>query len=227
MQTGNSIQDYFKKRSSAISELLKKPPGRFSAEDYHRLRVEIKKVRAVMTMPCDGVKKEKLKKLLKPARKLFKQAGKVRTVQLETSILKKYDPRHKLKLFLHQRQLQELKLKKEFSRVHHRKKDGLKKSLEIFLCKTKKIKKEDALAFLDREKKEITGIARYKKLEPAHVHELRKRIKKLYYNIKSLGMNKKGLGIKNGNRLLDVIGKWHDCELMSAHLAKDIKEKIF
>ncbi len=85
---------YFKKIEKKISALLKKNVNQFDKEDYHRLRVEIKKLNALLESVkfySNGFKEKKYTKVLK---RPFKQAGKIRELQLAQAALKQYSEYH-------------------------------------------------------------------------------------------------------------------------------------
>ena len=118
MKTKKKLKKYFKSHTSEIDALLKKPDKDFSKEDFHRLRVEIKKIRALTAMLKPAAKKFKQKKALKPLKKIFQQAGKVREIQLEEALLHQRDPKHRLKTYTRNLRAQELKEKKKFAAIH-------------------------------------------------------------------------------------------------------------
>ena len=89
MKTSKSGSGYLKKIRKNIIALLKKSPEKFEDEDYHKLRVEIKKLKAIAGFIEFSNKKFSKKKHLKPFIKVYKQAGKIRELQLEESFLKK------------------------------------------------------------------------------------------------------------------------------------------
>ena len=44
------LEKYYSKRIAAIDGILQKPPGKFTENDFHDLRVEIKKLRALIDL---------------------------------------------------------------------------------------------------------------------------------------------------------------------------------
>ncbi len=89
MKTLNPGFGYLKKIRKNIISLLKKSPVKFDDEDYHKLRVEIKKLKALAGFIEFSNKKFSKKKTLKPFKKVYKQAGKIRELQLEDIFPKK------------------------------------------------------------------------------------------------------------------------------------------
>ena len=86
MKTAAALQKYYKSRINSLEKILGKPDKIVTPEDFHKLRVEIKKLRAVLTLVNWSEKNFKRKKFLKSYKKLFKQAGKVRDLQLEEAL---------------------------------------------------------------------------------------------------------------------------------------------
>src|SRR5262245_15090748 len=100
MKTRNVLKKYLRKRERKTTGLLDKPDQKFTQDNFHDLRVEIKKVRALAAMLESIVKNFDAKKILKPLKNIFSQAGKVRELQLEENMLHKRDPRRHLKTYV-------------------------------------------------------------------------------------------------------------------------------
>src|ERR1043166_9475588 len=81
---------YFKKRERSMLSLLKKTEKTFTVEDFHQLRVEIKKLKALFKLAGFCLNDFDRKKIFRPLKQLFRQAGKVRETQLEEAIIKKH-----------------------------------------------------------------------------------------------------------------------------------------
>src|SRR4051812_14325383 len=115
MKTQKALRKYFKKHSDTIHVLLKKSPNLYSEEDFHKLRVEIKKVHALFSMldKCSpGFEK---KKLFKSYKKIFTNAGKIRELQLTMNILGEIDKKSLLKNYFRSLNMQIRAQKREFS----------------------------------------------------------------------------------------------------------------
>ena len=81
---------YLKKREDAINFLLEKPTRAYTIDTFHKLRVEINKLNAFFELINFYSKDFKRKKTFKPFKLIFRQAGKVRELQVEEAILRKY-----------------------------------------------------------------------------------------------------------------------------------------
>lgn len=83
------LNKYLKKRNKNIEKLLSTPRLKCTPEIFHYLRVEIKKLRTLFSLLKSSVKYDQKKKE-KPFRKVFKQAGIVREIQVEQEMLQRY-----------------------------------------------------------------------------------------------------------------------------------------
>src|SRR5258708_6187319 len=97
MKTEKALKNYFARRRKAITSLLRKPARKIVAQNFHQLRIEIKKLNAFYALINYRSKEFKKKKTFKPLKQIFKQAGKVREIQLEQALLKKYNFHSSLK----------------------------------------------------------------------------------------------------------------------------------
>lgn len=218
MKTRNVLKKYLEKREAKITALLDKPNQKFTQDDFHDLRVEIKKTRSLAAMLEATVKNFNAKKILKPLEKIFSQAGKVRELQLEEAMLHKHDPRRHLKTYEKNLSLMEENEKKDYSVVHQKVQNKVGKTFNDIYDAIKKTNKKAADKYVSKEKKELVSLVRPRALKIAKVHELRKGLKTFNYNTKSLRDN--NTVFKNADALQDMMGKWHDHRVMNKHLLK-------
>src|SRR6185436_616704 len=97
MKVKKEMKDYFRERDRNIDLLLKKLRHSFAPENFHRLRVEIKKTKAFFELIGSASKKFDRDHFFRPYRTIFKEAGKVRELQLEEAVLKRKGPRFLVK----------------------------------------------------------------------------------------------------------------------------------
>src|ERR1700757_2161449 len=90
MESRIKLEKYFKDRINTINSLIKKRENNYSPNDFHTLRVEIKKIKAFLVLLEDCNKEFDHRAFSKPFKDIFKVAGKVRELQVERSTLKKY-----------------------------------------------------------------------------------------------------------------------------------------
>ena len=210
---------YLEHREGAIHLLVKRYKNRFSADTIHRLRLEIKKLNAFLHLISFCSDDFKRKKTFNPFKKLFRQAGKVRELQLEKKILKKYQIDNLLN---------------DYS-------DGLNKlravEKETFCSMAKgkralklKGKFHDIIRFISRVDgiKAAEYLAEYKclfdelqtqqSLVPHQVHQIRKWLKEVHYCCKILSIKPQNIPVLNKSYLPSHLGKWHDYDIIINHI---------
>ena len=214
----SSDSGYLKKIREKITGLLKKSPNKFEDEDFHKLRVEIKKLKAVAGFIEFSDNHFSKRTQLKPFSKIYKQAGKIRELQLQHSFLEKHDD------FLIEDYLQELlkkieKEKKKFaSLLTTQSSKKIKKSTkkaEIFLKRTND---NDAIRFTNNEKRKIASLIKGLPLKKENAHKLRKILKEDFYNRKRT--NWPSRKINQEDDFLQLLGSWHDSVVLSDQLEK-------
>ena len=221
MKIANTLSKYFKKRQEKIIKLLEKPLQEYSKEDYRHLRVEIKKLNAVLDLIKGCSKNFKEKKYFKPVRKIFKQCGKVREFQLEESALKKYGYNSPLHYLYNLEERIKVEQDNLNSLINKKLKKKIKKTFEKMAPFMKMIHKKDLNSYFEKERNIIADLVRQKPLQPIRIHELRKRLKVDFYNKTSLNLPDNNNHDEEDN-LQELLGKWHDGRTLNNHLEKSI-----
>jgi CHAD domain-containing protein len=220
MKTSKPGSGYLKKLRKRIITLLKKSPEKFKDEDYHKLRVEIKKLKAVAGFIQFSHKKFSKKEALKSFKKVYKQAGKIRELQLEASFLKKNNPQF-IERYLSDLDKRIEKEKKKFASVLRKKRRRkTKKSIKGIKLFFQDTDEADSLEFINNERKQITQLTRELPLKPANVHQLRKILKEDFYNRKR--MDQPSPKIKAEDDFLELLGSWHDCVVLNNQIGTSI-----
>ncbi|HYK76352.1 MAG TPA: CHAD domain-containing protein [Daejeonella sp.] len=182
-------------------------------EDIHQFRVNIKKIRAILTLFSQTPKNKDLLSYLKPVKKIFKQAGKIREADIHLQMAKE----HHFKLPRFTREQQELMYtelhdfcmnKKRFKKVLKRSKKAIDKNL--FSTPTK-----DMIKFYQSQLNQITLILAKRQFNKK-MHDCRKQIKNLLYSYKvaeepiakKIRLNQPYL-----DQLQEKLGQWHDAVL--------------
>lgn len=75
---------------------------------------------------------------------------------------------------------------------------------------------------ITKEKKKIISKNAFKKKQ---IHAFRKRLKVHQYNTKIFDLNQQSKLVPEKITLSDMLGEWHDCEVVIALLKKAIKSK--
>src|SRR6185312_9767872 len=226
MKTSKSYLKYFKKIEKNIACSLKIPPENFVKEDYHQLRVEIKKLNALLISLEFCLKSFKRNKYFEPLKSLFKQAGKIRNYQLEESSLKRNENDH-IPQYLSDVEKRIGKEKIKFALLHdkiniHKIKKTLKK-IEPFI---KKISRKDLHQFVESERNKIRHFFNMDPLLPANLHMMRKLLKIDFYTRKITDRPIAENLVEEENNFLELLGKWHDCRTINDLLEKSILKGI-
>lgn len=221
MNTANSLSTYFKKRVKNINTLLCKPLNEYDKEDYHQLRVEIKKLHAVMCITDYCTKNFKRKKYFKPFKKVFKQCGRIREFQIEEATLEVYESffinnyLYKLKKRIQKEQLD------LHSVINKKRKKKIKRSFKKMTPVIKELDEKKVNDFIEKKREKISDLILQKPLEPLQVHELRKKLKENFYNQNSLGQPI-AEKLKEEDSFQEILGKWHDGRRVNDHLERSI-----
>lgn len=210
------VVSYYKKRQAAIDGILQKPKRSYTSATFHKLRVEIKKVNSFFELLKFCSEDFKRKKTFKSFNVIFKQAAKVRELQIEKALFQKYTTDATFDNYINYLENTYVKAKKQFfilltkqfdkelKRAHHK--------VHKFI---KKVSKKKLNNFFEEKTDQLRCLLNQEHLRTAQVHELRKELKKLHYNQTLL----KSRQLKD-NTLSELIGEWHDYDVTIRHLKK-------
>lgn len=220
-----ALKTYLKSRKKALLSLLEKPIKKYVPETFHQLRVEIKKLNALFDLLDFSCKKLERKKMIKPFKAIFRQAGKVRELQIEEATFKKYiqdDLLIEYRTKLIKRQDKEKKL--FFALLNDKTKTELKKKYDKIIPFLSKIEQDKVEKYMLMKEAEIKDFLAQPHLEIEQLHELRKLLKIYYYNQTSLFVgNHNQLNTKKAP-LTELLGQWNDGVVIIDHLDKIIKK---
>lgn len=213
-----------KEREQSIKAFLTGKRETPEVEDLHHLRLEIKKTRATVSLLSAVNKGSKIKERLAPYRALFKQAGKIRELQLHESYLKKHNILPELPAY---QKLIQAETEAELRRLMALKKDKRLLRLantQLVNGKERLVLDEEKLRdYLMVEQEHILHLLKKDKLKISETHDLRKRIKSYHFLSTLLPPKKKRL--KGLDRFQELLGKWHDYEVFGEELKKAEKLK--
>lgn len=218
-----ALKKYLNSRKVNIDFLLGKPKRNFTPGTFHKLRIELKKLNAFLDLVNYSSKDFRKKKIFKPFKQVFRQAGKVRELQLQEAMLKKYFPHNSIpgyKTLLRKSRLKQTRIffllfdPKMFTQVKNKFTE-----IDSFLPK---IKAKTATTYLDSEIKKIKNLINKSPLQKEHLHELRKRLKTLSNNRSSLSMDERKDPVPKKDGLPRLLGDWHDLQVMIDHLNKGL-----
>ena len=214
---------YFKTRESALNLILEKAPDSYTVETFHELRVEIKKLKALFELIAFCSKKFKSRETFKPFRTIFKEAGKIRELQLEQTILEEQPNFHLLKKYPNRLKKQEIKKTKNFfSIANQRLIKKLKGKYRKIIRVITKIGEKKVNRYRNKTRKEIRKLIRKNTFKKKQIHDFRKRLKAYQYNEKIENPDQQNKLIPDKNMLSAMLGEWHDYEVIIIHLKKTI-----
>ncbi|MFV5692403.1 CHAD domain-containing protein [Flavobacterium sp. LT1R49] len=218
-----ALKKYLKKRKSVINLLLQKPLQSYTPDTFHVLRVEIKKLHALFDLVDFCSKEFKQNKTFNPFKLIFRQAGKIRELQVETSLLEKHFFFNLPKDYCVDLKKELAKeLKKFFSITNCKSGSTLKKNYRKIIPFLTKISKKKAQRYMDKKSAEIKKLLPQNTLKNKQMHMLRKRLKEYQYNQKSLNLSKQNKLISVMDVLPELLGEWHDYQVTINHLKKII-----
>jgi len=179
-------------------------------EKLHRFRVQVKKIRALLTLLDVSLGQKTLSKNFKPVRKIFKQGGVIREAYINLQLSSHYDLKNE-EFILEQVDNMEKAI------IGFR--DNGKKFLKVI--KDAHGELEDELQAIDdeqisefyKEQLEQIALALSENQFDDELHDCRKRIKTLVYNRKVAGKALEGSLDLNSDyldKLQGEIGEWHD-----------------
>lgn len=218
-----ALKTYINNRKNAVKIILEKAPESYTVETFHELRVEIKKMKALLELTAFCNRKFKPKKTFKPFKIIFKVAGKIRELQLEQSILEEQPNFHLLNKYPRRlKKLENKKIKNFFAIANKRLTQKLRgRYLKIRGLLTKTSKKK-INQYRNKTRQEIKKIICKSTFKKKQIHNFRKRLKIYQYNEKIGNPNVQNILIPDKNKLSDMLGEWHDYEIVVLHLKKII-----
>jgi CHAD domain-containing protein len=214
---------YFKTRKNALNLILEKAPESYTVENFHELRVEIKKMKALFELTAFCNRNFKPRKTFKPYSVIFKQAGRVREHQLQQTILEEQPSFTLLKKYPNQlKKLETKEIQKFFLLANKRLTKKLKEKYPIIIDFLAKTGKKKVKRYRNRMRKEIKKLIRKDIFKKNEMHHFRKRLKVYQYNEKIFPIDPSRKLISTQTVLSDILGEWHDYEVAILHLKKTI-----
>lgn len=222
MKTTAKLRKYYLQQVDSIETILRKPGQEFTTEDFHMLRLCIKKIKAVLSFLSFYDPDFSKEKYYKPYKNLFSHAGEVREIQIQQSQLEKYtsnpllakyfdelsnDLRHHEAAFA---ELIDQKLRKKI-------KSNAKKVESFFQKAAQKLMTE----YLMEEQSRIQQLMKADKLAKKDVHDLRKQIKDIFYLQKIFQPKDNRLVV--ADEFQEMLGQWHDNRVLAKDILKGAK----
>jgi CHAD domain-containing protein len=217
-----TIRAYYEDRINSLKSILRKPRRKFSKEDFHKLRVEIKKVKAVSDLVYSCKADFQKEDFLTCFQNIFRKAGKVRELALELSMLKKLHVSRSLKNYVFGLKKLLKRKRRRFFSLAHANPRKLRKCCDVILPFFNHVNKKDVNSFLEMKHREINRVIGIKSLKEENAHLLRKLLKDYYYTVMIFRL-KKPL-FKELDDFQELLGQWHDNVVMAGYLQKSLKK---
>lgn len=218
-----ALKKYLKKRENTINFLLETQQQSYIPDTFHTLRVEIKRLNALFNLANYYSKRFKKKKTSKPFKRIFRQAGKVRELQVEESLLEEYFAFNLLPEYKgHLEKLLTRELEAFFLITNNGLFQTLKKKYRKIAPLLAKTSKKKAKRYMDKKRTEIQKLLDQNALKNKQIHPLRKLLKEYQYSHKSLNYGKQNRPTRSNHILPELLGEWHDNQVIIKHLKKVI-----
>ena len=209
----DELKKYFDKSNQKVLNCLENMEVKSLVKTLHELRVEIKKIRFVGHLIKHFNVKSDTEKMFKPYEKVFKVAGKIRSLQMHEKLIKQFELSDDLGDFIKENHRGEKKLLKKFYKIITSDTDVLAAYKLLIDAEIEKIAHLDLESYANHLIKflfdNMTTQTNHK-----DVHEHRKKVKELIF---MAGLSKKlhgyisaRINLRSADKLQEKIGDWHD-----------------
>lgn len=182
-------------------------------EDLHQFRVQVKKIKALLTLYACKPENKGLLTQLKPVKRVFKKAGEIRNAYINLKLAKKYQLDNP-EFNQQQQQLLDKGLER-FKKKGSKHLKSLKKTHIVLQNNIHPLPNKTVRGFYQHK---LTGIESFfaRPTFDEHLHNARKNIKLLTYNHQAAAKALKNkVAVKQSylDQLQEMIGNWHDHNL--------------
>lgn len=215
-----ALERFANKRFKRLNAFLKSFPDGKEKEELHQIRLEVKRIKALLRLIHFNNKEFRDHKHYIPLRTIFRESGKIRDADLRKELFDQYTQIHTPFFRSSDSAL------KQFINELPRHIKAVRKKKQIILKEVTKVKSHTYTLYLDKKNKELTDILS-KRFSQKDLHGLRKLIKEILYltSVKTRKTKIDPVLIKSA----ELIGNWHDKKILipwiRAHAPKE-KETI-
>lgn len=242
MKEHKILLNYFQKHRDIFLENIKTTKENFDVDAIHDFRVSVKRIRAIFRF-LEKINPEKYscRKNIKELRNLFKSSGQMRDMQVQLLLLENYEKRLNISLkeFTKYLKINKKEGKKQLKKALRNFSPNILDENEILITKIQKNKGDKKLLkilqeFVKQRFVEIKSLSL--KLDSVEkTHKIRIALKETSYILNIIKQYKKAEGeanfsLKEIKQLGEILGIWHDCEVMKFHLkvfAQDNLKNLF
>jgi CHAD domain-containing protein len=218
----HALHSDYENRLKSVYTLLRTAENGFGIEDIHQFRVEIKKLKAFLSLLGTGRKKNAQPAISKELQKIYKVLGQIRVFQLQQEFIRKEiretgipEPR----IYLDVLQKMEGMVKTKATGLSSRKKTPEKEKQAFRKHAPDKLLLSTLESFLDKKILAIIKLLSQDPPDEISMHIIRKRLKAIQYNgslIKTARAEKAGFGFPREEEVQSVarlLGEYHDQRL--------------
>ena len=212
------------KRELRIRKLLQKPPNRFGPEDFHRLRLEMKKMDSLFHLAGFVSNEFDRRKIYIPIRTAFSLAGKVRDWQLCEKWLSDLRNKPEANLLLKKVRRNKIEARRAFfQELKSVSSARLLKSVQAARKPLRAINSKEINSYLAHIQNRVRKLLKEKKEMQPDLHEIRKWLKISGYLRKCIPQ-KESLQVPEYMDLpVDLIGDWHDLQASANRIEQLLK----
>jgi len=220
MHPRSRLKRQVRQRFDRILAVLTGDPAKLSPSGWHRLRVELKKTRALLELIASCVPGTRRKSLFNPLRPLFRRAGAVRDLQVATAFFARASLRPAGPEVL-QRMADALTVAQQHFRagITSEQLAAVRALRRLASGVVSSIRKRDIERYFERMKRKIGAQLRRKAINEEGMHRLRRELKHYYYNSRALGRHSRALW-RRLDDFQELLGQWHDCVMAEEVLEK-------
>ena len=200
-----ALEQFAEKRFKRLQTFLKSFPGGKEKEELHQIRLEIKKIKAVLRLIHFNDKEFLDHKHFIPLRTIFRETGKIRDAGLRKELLDQYTQIHTPFFRSPDKALNQFMIELP---AH---KKAVRKQKKIVLKEIKKIKSRTYTLYLHKKNKELTDMLS-ERFSQKDLHGMRKLIKEVIYltSVKTKKTKIDPVLIQSA----ELIGNWHDKKIL-------------
>jgi CHAD domain-containing protein len=215
------VNKYFQDQAHQLVKALEEKESVLLEKDFHAIRVSIKRIKALFSLLDEMVPSFRLKKFFSPYKTLFRQAGKIRDLQVQLGLLVTFPGNAAINSMAADLNRQLTDEKVRFYKMNTKSLiRRWKKSEQKILDAIKKNRRKKINRYLKKKQKRVLNLLQKDQLDVAQIHGLRKRIKDIYY-LQSMMGNKK-IWFGKMDQFQDLLGKWHDGRVLLQGLEKHL-----
>lgn len=201
-------EKFLRKRGYNMVRYLQHFKSTNDPEDLHQLRVEVKKLKGFLALSTYCTVKQKLSP---QAKGVFRQAGMIRTAQLNLEFIKEYQL--KSRPFKNNQESIVLVQSQQFSSSVNAYRKIIRKNIDAIAKRLKPLHDKCIILWYNKNIAALTQV--FEKLDTGELHVGRKTIKDLLHVYAMLDKNIHSslkLNIEYLEQLQEAVGKWHDVD---------------